>query len=105
MSSTHQVDLNLVVSIRMEVNFGVRLSLTYPTKLAWSSCRVRTLCSIDSRYLLVLPSSVKMQDVVDPPGGPQLRRFDLDGREFLRATIFDIANEGGMVLLSRSHPL
>ena len=60
---------------------------------------------MDSRYLLVLPSSVKVQDVVDPPGGPQLRRFDLDGREFWRATIFDIANEGGMVRLSRLHLL
>ena len=102
MSSTHQVDLKLVVSISMEVNFGVRLSLTYPIKVAWSVCRVRVPRSIDSRYLLVLPSSVEVQDVVDPPGGSQLGRFDFDGGEFWRASIFSIVKKDGMVRLSRS---
>ena len=68
--------------------------------MEWSVCRVRVPRSSDSRYLLVLPSSLEMQDVVDQPGGPQVLRFDFDGGEFWRATIFDIANEGGMVCLS-----
>ena len=66
-------------------------------------CHDYTSCSIDSRCLLVLPSSLEVQDVVNTPGRPQLGRFDLDEGEFLRGTIFDIVNEGGMVRLSRSY--
>ena len=53
---------------------------------------------------MVLPSSVEVPDVVDPPGGPQVGRFDFDEGEFWRASIFSILKKDGMVRLSRSHP-
>ena len=41
-------------------------------------------------------------DVVDPPGGPQVGRFDFDGGEFWHSSIFSILKKDGMVRLSRS---
>eukprot|EP00963_Diacronema_lutheri_P014561 scaffold3203_cov1226-Pavlova_lutheri.AAC.1 len=69
MSTTHQQGDHFVVSTRMALNFRVRPSWTHPTKVAGSSCPVRIAFDTDSRSLLVLPSSVQVQDVDDPPAG------------------------------------
>eukprot|EP00963_Diacronema_lutheri_P014562 scaffold3203_cov1226-Pavlova_lutheri.AAC.2 len=51
----------------MALNFRVHPSMTHPRKVACSSCPVAIAFDTDSRSLLVLPSSVPVREVDDPP--------------------------------------